>query len=285
MVNRKYKIDTKNQAVLRRYLDDINDIPVLTRAEETTLIPAAQAGDQKAAQKVIEANLRFVVSIANQFRNRKLPLPDLISEGNLGLIRALSTFDSTRGIKFITYAKWWVRQSILYALIRKTHVVRLPQNKLRDLRKKRMVLENLEQKLHRAPLDHEIADAMGQNIDTMWMSTFLTESTSLDAPIEPDEQDPLKAMLPNHNVEQPDHELDLESLKLDLRFAMDILNEREVEIIRLMFGLDGGRPANLGQLAKRYNVSRERIRQIKNRALEKLRESHKIVEALRDYLD
>ncbi|NIR52740.1 RNA polymerase sigma factor RpoD/SigA [candidate division KSB1 bacterium] len=270
---------------LRNYLDEIAKIPALTRAEELTLIPAAQAGDQNAYDKVILANLRFVVSIAREYENKGMPLGDLICEGNLGLFSAMEAFDCSRGIKFITYAKWWIRQSVIYALIYKNHLVRIPQSQLRKVNKTRKAVAALEKKLNRRATEAEIRDLDDfDDGSEMALKRYLVHRKSLDAPLDHDSPDRFIDTLPNKEP-TPDNAVDAESLKLDLKLAMGVLKKREIKILRLLFGLETGRPSTLGEVAKQYDISKERVRQIKNEALEKLRESPETKSALMNYLD
>ncbi len=275
----------KNAHPLKYYLDEIHKIPVLTRQEEMTLMIHAKNGDQKAAEKLICANLRFVVSVAREYQNRGLPLADLISEGNMGLIRALETFDPHKGIKFITYAVWWIRQAILQALFNKSRQVRLPQNRLRQLRQMLRTAESLEKKLDRSPTASEIDEVAGENHSiTSHFSTYLQMQESLDAPLDPGSTKRLINVIPDENSLAPDAGLKRESLKGELREAFKVLTKRERLILQLLFGLAGERSLNLGEVGDQLGISRERVRQIRNEALDKLRRTHHAKNTLRTFL-
>ncbi|NIR50428.1 sigma-70 family RNA polymerase sigma factor [candidate division KSB1 bacterium] len=269
----------------RVYLDEISEIPVLTRDEERELIPRAQKGDREAVDKLIRSNLRFVVQVAREYQNRGLPLADLISEGNIGLMRALKTFDPGKGLKFITYAVWWIRQAMQQAMFNISHTVRLPQNRLRELRQTRQTAETLEKKLNRPPSSSEIDEALGSKrngINTT--SEFLLTQHSLEAPLDHDSAKRLLNLIPNEGSTQPDEQLKSESLKQELESAFGLLATRERTILRQLYGLDGDRALNLGEVGERLGISRERVRQIRNEALAKLRRSKRVNRTLKEYL-
>lgn len=283
--SKNFRTRQESEVTLQRYLDEITQIPALSREEEVELIPAAQRGDEKAFDKIIRSNLRFVVTIAREYENRGMSLMDLISEGNLGLIRALQSFDVDRGTKFITYAKWWIRQSIVYALIYKNHLVRLPQNQVRKISRINKAVEELQKVLHREPTEHEVADNLGMDESpAKVLAKYFANPQSLDAPIERDTSDRLLDLLPNKES-SPDSRLTDESLKLDIEIAFSSLKKREMTILRLLYGLEGERSLTLGEVAEQFGISRERVRQIKNAALEKLRESEEVRSALLSYFD
>jgi RNA polymerase primary sigma factor len=285
IVNRKNAITTKDTQPLRHYLDEISKIPVLTRAEEMALIIHAKNGNQQAAEKLICSNLRFVVRIAREYQNRGFPLGDLISEGNIGLIRALETFDHHKGLKFITYAVWWIRQAILQALFNKSHQIRLPQNRLRQLRQTFRAIESLEKKLERSPTLAEIDETLGKsNIGTHTFSKYLQIQQSLDAPLDYDSPNRLINIIPNENSSAPDAGLNRESLKKELKEAFKVLTKRERTVLTLLYGLEGERSLNLGEVGNQLSLSRERIRQIRNEALDKLRNKTQIKNNLRGFL-
>lgn len=269
---------------LKSYLDEIGKVRVLTRAEELTLIPAAKSGDKKAFDRVIQANLKFVVSIARDYEEQGMPLMDVISEGNLGLIRALETFDPSRGYKFITYAKWWIRQSIIYALIYKGHLIRVPQSQLRKMNKTKKSIAKLKDKLKDQPNDYDVMSDIGQKEEyVQTLTSFLGSQASLDAPLDKEETDRLIDLLPDHQEVSPDARLQKESFQTDLENAFRILKKRESHVLTMLFGLDGQRHT-LGEVGEVYGISRERVRQIKNEALDKLRESAEIKNELCAYL-
>lgn len=259
---------------LRRYLHEISKTPLLSRAEELTLIPAAQAGDREAHERVIQANLRFVVTIANEYRDRGLPLSELISEGNIGLIHALDRFDTTRGIKFITYAKWWVRHAIVYAIVYKSHVVRIPQSQLRKIRARR------------AEQDKQIAagDLMAEHLQTSSDDPITAEALvhhlSLEQNVSHDSSTRFIEFIENQDAGSPEREVMDASLRADLELALAQLQERHAEILKMLFGFDDDTPKKLGDVADKYGISRERVRQIRNYALEKLRNSNDVWERL-----
>lgn len=266
---------------LKSYLDEISKIQVLSRAEETTLIPAAQAGDREAFESIIRANLRYVVTIANEYKDRGIPLMDVIGEGNMGLFRALKTFDSTRGIRFITYAKWWIRQYIIHALIYKSHTVRIPQSQLRKMRKLKKARES-QQRLEPQARFHDYFDG-GEN-SRSFLHDCLVQQHSLDQPFGEDKRNRLIDYVPDQQATSPDESANKASLQTDLKLAFSILKEREIDVIKMLFGLDLSSRATLGDVAVKYGISRERVRQIKNDALDKLRDSEEVRKALINYL-
>jgi len=266
------------------YLQEISNYEVLTRAEETTLIPAAKAGDKEAIDKLVRSNLRFVVTIAYEYRGRGMALMDIISEGNLGLFRALESFDPSRGIRFITYAKWWIRQSIVYAFIYKGHLVRLPQSQLRKFNKVKDAIHKLEDQLQRKPTEDEIADAIGNEDGGDYKTTnFPITQRSLNQPLTSDSKDSLIDVLPDEKEITPDSALDDESFESDMASAFDVLREREIDILKKLYGINLSRPMTLGDVGSIYGISKERVRQIKEEALSKLRAS-RATENLRTYL-
>lgn len=276
---------TKDIQSLRYYLDEISKIPVLPREEEMALIIHAKNGDQRSAEKLICANLRFVVSVAREYQNRGLSLPDLISEGNIGLIRALETFDHHKGTKFITYAVWWIRQAILQALFNKSHQVRLPQNRLRQLRQHFRAVESLEQKLERRPTTAEIDDVLGKNDNIIsTLSKYLQIQQPLDAPLDYDSPNRLINIIPDENSTPPDSSLNDESLKKELTEALRVLTDRERKVLKLLYGLGRDRALNLGEVGNQLSVSRERVRQIRNEALDKLRRTKHVKNSLKGFL-
>jgi RNA polymerase primary sigma factor len=269
-----------------KYLREISNYPILSRAEEMTLIPAAKAGDKIAHDKVIRSNLRFVVKIAKEYKDKGMTLVDLIGEGNLGLFRAMESFDPGRGIKFITYAKWWIRQSIIQALIYKSHLVRIPQSQLRRLRRTNKIIQEMSKKINRIPTDYEIESSLETGDAQAWMmAKYFQHQQSLDEPLSHDDADTLVDILADKEEVSPDTDLNSESLRMDIDNALSILRDREIEIIRMLFGLETGKKMTLGEVGAVYSISKERVRQIKDEALNKLRNSKVATEALRLYLN
>lgn len=269
---------------LRQYLQEISSIPVLSRAEETTLIPAAQAGDREAFDKVIRCNLRYVVSLVNEYKDRGITIMDLISEGNLGLIKALESFDCARGTRFITYAKWWIRHYVVYALLYKSHLVRIPQSQIRNLRKLKKEKQDREQ--HGAgwqgnAYDYETFHDGPEQAPSL--VDCLVQQHSLDQPYGEGKDSRMIDFVPDPNSVAPDHGFQEDSLKTDLKQAFSILKEREVDVLTMLFGFHGGR-VTLRDVASKYGISSERVRQIKNNALDKLRASTRVRVILVDYL-
>ncbi|MGB0431975.1 MAG: sigma-70 family RNA polymerase sigma factor, partial [Bacteroidia bacterium] len=233
-------------------------------------------GDQLALERLVNANLRFVVSVAKQYQNQGLTLGDLINEGNLGLIKAAQRFDETRGFKFISYAVWWIRQSILQALADQSRLVRLPLNKVGSLSKIGAAAAALEQKHEREATTREIAERL--ELPQEEIETTLSTSSrhvSIDAPINEDEDASLLTLLPNDQEPNPDKGLLHESLQREISRVMGILSEKEREILRLHFGLDNNMPHSYEDISEKVNLTRERVRQIKEKALRKLRKSSK----------
>ncbi|MCG8605735.1 RNA polymerase sigma factor RpoD/SigA [bacterium] len=274
---------------LERYLSEISQIPVLSKEAEIDLITRAQRGDESARRQIIRSNLRFVVKVAHEYCNRGLPLADIISEGSIGLIRALKTYDPRRGLKFITYAVWWIRQAILHAIMNKRHVVRLPQNRLNDLRRVLRVSESLRRELGREPSGHEINGAMSVRVDDEPLAPpdYLWIAESLESPLAGtlDEKTRLINVIPDTGVLPPDERLEIESLTIDIQVALSILDERERFILRKVYGLAGDRPLTLVEAGERLGLSGERVRQIRNKALKKLRKHKRVMDSLRQYLD
>lgn len=261
---------------LDKYLNEISKVEMITPQEEVELAKRIKDGDQLALERLVNANLRFVVSVAKQYQNQGLTLGDLINEGNLGLIKAAQRFDETRGFKFISYAVWWIRQSILQALADQSRLVRLPLNKVGSLSKIGAAAAALEQLHEREATTREIAERLEmpqEEIET----TLSTSSRhiSIDAPINEDEDASLLTLLPNDQEPNPDTALLHESLQREIARVMSILSEKEREILRLHFGLDGNIPHSYEDISEKVNLTRERVRQIKEKALRKLRKSSK----------
>ncbi len=259
---------------LERYLKEISEVQLLTPAEEIDLAKKVQSGDMLALDKITKANLRFVVSVAKQYQNQGLLLGDLINEGNLGLIKAAYRFDVTRGFKFISYAVWWIRQSILQALAEQSRVVRLPLNRVGALHKIGKAFCNLEQEYEREPSEGEIAEALQMSamevVNTLKMSG---KQISLDAPLNEDAESRLLDVLESEELPPPDRILLEESLKIEIEMILKGLTNREADVIRLYFGLGQEHPLTLEEIGEQFHLTRERVRQIKEKAIKRLRHS------------
>lgn len=276
----------KNRAnqSLDRYLQEIGEVPLLTPEEEIELARRIKKNDQEALEKLTKANLRFVVSVAKQYQNQGLSLGDLINEGNLGLIKAAKRFDETRGFKFISYAVWWIRQSILQALAEQSRVVRLPLNRVGALNKIGKAFSNLEQEFEREPSASEIAEELEMTpyevSDTLKISG---KHLSLDAPFNQGDDNRLLDVIEDDQQQPPDEVLMQESLRIEVQRALTTLSEREAEVIKLYFGLDREHPLTLEEIGERFNLTRERVRQIKEKAIRRLRHASRS-KMLRSYL-
>ena len=268
---------------LDTYLREIGEVPLLRPEEEVELARRIKQGDQQALEKLTKANLRFVVSVAKQYQGQGLSLGDLINEGNLGLLKAANRFDETRGFKFISYAVWWIRQSILQALAEQSRVVRLPLNRIGALNRIGRVFSILEQEFEREPSAAEIAAEL--NMTTKQVHETLRiggRHLSLDATVG-EEQSRLLDTLENSDSPPPDHDLMKESLRVEIEEALSTLDEREAEVLRLYFGLGGEHPLTLEEIGERFRLTRERVRQIKEKALQRLRHASRS-RRLRAYL-
>jgi RNA polymerase primary sigma factor len=277
-------ISTRESQSLDRYLQEIGKVSLITPEEEVELAKQIQAGNQIALEKLTKANLRFVVSVAKQYQNQGLSLGDLINEGNLGLIKAAKRFDETRGFKFISYAVWWIRQSILQALAEQSRIVRLPLNRVGALNKIGKELSKLEQEYERMPSAAELAESLEMTVsevsDTLKISG---RHLSVDAPFAQGEDNRLLDVLENEETPNPDTELMGESLKVEIERALSKLTKREAEVIRLYFGIGREHSLTLEEIGERFDLTRERVRQIKEKALRKLRHHNRSM-ALRAYL-
>ncbi len=275
---------SRSEQSLERYLQEIGEVPLLTPEEEIELAKRIKKGDHEALEKLTKANLRFVVSVAKQYQNQGLSLGDLINEGNLGLIKAANRFDETRGFKFISYAVWWIRQSILQALAEQSRVVRLPLNRVGALNKIGKALSALEQEFEREPSAAEIADELDMTpyevSDTLKISG---KHLSLDAPFNQDEESRLLDVLASNELPSPDNRLMRESLKIEVERALASLTPREAEVVKLYFGLGREHPLTLEEIGERFNLTRERVRQIKEKAIRRLRHASRS-KPLRSYL-
>jgi len=281
-----HKITTRESLALDKYLNDIGKIPMLTPEEEVKLAQRIREGDQDALDNMTRANLRFVVSVAKQYQNQGLSLSDLINEGNVGLIKAAKRFDETKGFKFISYAVWWIRQSILQAIVENSRIVRMPLNKVGSYNKVNEAYISFVQEFEREPSDEELGDLLGMSereVQTMLRSGI--RHVSLDAPLSTsDDGDAtmLDVMVPS-DADEPDLELMAESLRDEVAQGLNILSPREMEVIASYYGLNGYKPLTLEEIAELYGLTRERVRQIKERAIRRLRKSYNR-DVLRSYL-
>ncbi|MGA8263098.1 MAG: sigma-70 family RNA polymerase sigma factor [Ignavibacteriaceae bacterium] len=257
---------------LDKYLQEIGKVDLLTAEQEIELAIRIKNGDQLALEALTKANLRFVVSVAKQYQNQGLSLGDLINEGNLGLIKAGKRFDETRGFKFISYAVWWIRQSILQALAEQSRIVRLPLNRVGALNKIGKAYSNLEQEFEREPNASELASELDMDVsevaDTLKISG---RHVSMDAPFAQGEDNRLLDVIQNDQQPKPDFILMNESLKAEIGRALSTLSEREAEVINLYFGLNKEHSLTLEEIGERFNLTRERVRQIKEKAIRRLR--------------
>lgn len=265
-------ITNRDAASLDKYLQDISKLPMINVEEETLLAAQIRSGNTLALEKLVSANLRFVVSVAKQYQNQGISLSDLINEGNVGLIKAASRFDETRGFKFISYAVWWIRQSIIQAISEQSRVVRLPLNKIGILNKIKKARGILEQELERPPSDSEIAlvtDISEQEISTTQRSALW--HVAMDATLPGQEDFTVLDILHNADEEKPDDGLMLESLKQDIKRALGSLTKKEERILIQYYGIAGNQAMSLDEIGKENDLTRERVRQIKEKAIRKLR--------------
>ncbi|AGA79655.1 sigma-70 family RNA polymerase sigma factor [Echinicola marina] len=278
------QITNRESQSLDKYLQEIGKVDLLTADEEVVLAKRIREGDQLALEKLTKANLRFVVSVAKQYQNQGLSLGDLINEGNLGLIKAAQRFDETRGFKFISYAVWWIRQSILQALAEQSRIVRLPLNRVGSLNKISKTFSELEQRFEREPSPEELAEVLevtaGEVVDTMKISG---RHVSMDAPFVQGEENSLLDVLENDGEEKPDDGLMNDSLRKEVQRALSTLTQREADVITLYFGLNGEHAMTLEEIGEKFNLTRERVRQIKEKAIRRLRHTSRS-KTLKPYL-
>ncbi|MGZ8542059.1 MAG: sigma-70 family RNA polymerase sigma factor [Chitinophagaceae bacterium] len=278
-------ITNRESQSLEKYLQEIGKVELISSEEEVKLAVLIRQGCQKSLDRLTKANLRFVVSVAKQYQNQGLSLPDLINEGNLGLIKAAQRFDETRGFKFISYAVWWIRQSILQALAEQSRIVRLPLNKVGLTNRIQKAFSLLEQQFEREPSAEELAELLGMQLEEV--SASLSTSSrhiSMDTPISEGEDGTLMDIMENPNAEKTDGELDhTQSLKTEIDRSLKTLTERQKEVICYFFGIGIDHPMSLEDIGQRFNLTRERVRQIKDKAITKLRATNR-VNLLRTYL-
>ena len=271
-----HSITNRDIKSLDKYLQDICSEELLTPEEEVRLAQRIKAGDQEALDRLTKANLRFVVSVAKQYQNQGLSLPDLINEGNVGLIKAAKRFDEARGFKFISYAVWWIRQSILQAIAENSRIVRLPSNQLGALNKLKKEISRLEQELERPPSEEELADML--DIPEEKIKSILGISgrhISIDAPLVADEDVNFVDVLPNEDTPPTDSALMQESLSQEIERALSTLTEYEREVIKMYFGIGMPHALSLDEIAMKFNLTRERVRQIKEKGIKRLKNSSK----------
>ena len=268
------QVTNRETASLDKYLQEIGRVDLITAEEEVELAQKIKAGDERALEKLTKANLRFVVSVSKQYQNQGLTLPDLINEGNLGLIKAAKRFDETRGFKFISYAVWWIRQSILQALAEQSRIVRLPLNKIGSINKINKAYAMLEQKFVRPPTAEEISELVDLSITEVKQSLKNTgRHISMDAPLIEGEDSSLYDVMGSEDSPNPDADLMLESLREEIRRALDTLTPREADVVSSYFGLNGGHAMTLEEIGEKFDLTRERVRQIKEKAVRRLKQT------------
>jgi RNA polymerase primary sigma factor len=278
------QVTNRDTLSLDKYLHEISKVELLSPDHEVELAKRIKKGDRQALETLIKGNLRFVVSVAKQYQNQGLSLPDLINEGNMGLIKAAERFDETRGFKFISYAVWWIRQSILQALAEQARIVRLPLNKIGSINKINKTFSQLEQEFQREPTKEELAEILETRIDLVESSLGVSNShLSMDAPINDDESNNLYDVLLNNDSPSPDNELMTGSLRKEIERSLSTLGEREADILRYYFGLNGYPPYTLEEIGAEFSLTRERVRQIKEKAIKKLKNQYRN-RLLRSYL-
>jgi RNA polymerase primary sigma factor len=278
------QVTNRETASLDKYLQEIGKVELITADEEVELAQRIRQGDKIALEKLTKANLRFVVSVSKQYQNQGLSLPDLINEGNLGLIKAAQRFDETRGFKFISYAVWWIRQSILQALAEQSRIVRLPLNKIGSINKINKTYAKLEQEFEREPNAEEIAEALDiTEAEVKESMKNAGRHVSMDAPLVQDEDNNMYDVLKSDEVVTPETELLYESLRKEIDRAIGTLSQREADVVRLYFGLNGSHPMTLEEIGEKFDLTRERVRQIKEKAIRRLKHTSRS-KILKSYL-
>ena len=268
------QVTNRETASLDKYLQEIGKEDLISAEEEVELAKKIRNGDRKALERLTRANLRFVVSVSKQYQNQGLTLPDLINEGNLGLIKAAERFDETRGFKFISYAVWWIRQSILQALAEQARIVRLPLNKIGTINKINKAYSELEQKFERPPSAEELSEFL--DVTTEEVRQSLSNSgrhVSMDAPLSENDESSssMYDVLPNNYMNSPEKDLVTDSLRKDIERSLSTLTMREGEVVRLYYGLNGRYPLTLEEIGEQFDLTRERVRQIKEKAIRRLK--------------
>ena len=268
------QVTNRESKSLDKYLQDISKIDLITAEEEVELAQKIKKGDQRALEELVNANLRFVVSVAKQYQNQGLTLPDLINEGNFGLVKAAKRFDETRGFKFISYAVWWIRQSILQALAEQSRVVRLPLNKIGSINKINKTFSYLEQAHERPPSAEEIAEELGLSVSEVKQSLKNAgKHISMDAPFAEGEDSNLYDVISASETPMPDTELVKESIREEIGRVLDTLSEREADVVKLYYGIGQSSTMTLDEIGNTFDLTRERVRQIREKAIRKLRKS------------
>ncbi len=278
------QITNRESQSLDKYLQEIGKVDLITSDEEVKLAQRIREGDQMALEKMTKANLRFVVSVAKQYQNNGLTLGDLINEGNVGLIKAAKRFDEKRGFKFISYAVWWIRQSIMQALAEQSRIVRLPLNRVGSLNKITKTFSDLEQKFQREPAPEELAEVLNvttaEVVDTLKIGG---RHVSMNAPFVQGEENSLLDVLENDSEETPDSGLMVDSLRREVQRTLSTLTQRESDVLAFYFGLNGEHAMTLEEIGEKFNLTRERVRQIKEKATRRLRHSSRS-KTLKSYL-
>ncbi|SEP70024.1 RNA polymerase primary sigma factor [Hyunsoonleella jejuensis] len=266
------QITNRASKSLDKYLQDISKLSMITAEEEVELAQRIKKGDQKALDKLVTANLRFVVSVAKQYQNQGLSLSDLINEGNAGLVKAAKRFDETRGFKFISYAVWWIRQSILQAIAQQARIIRLPLNKIGSISKIRKAYSYLEQEHEREPNAHEIANNLDLSVKDVKQSMSVSgRHLSMDAPFQEGETSNLYDVVQSDESPRPDAELMKNSLNVEVNRALSTLSEKEAHVIKHFYGINVKQPKSLQEIGERVGLTRERVRQIREKGIRKLR--------------
>jgi RNA polymerase primary sigma factor len=269
------KITKRESISLDKYLNDISKIDLLSPEEEAQLAKRIHDGDTKALEKLTRANLRFVVSVAKQYQNQGLSLNDLINEGNVGLLKAAKRFDETKGFKFISYAVWWIRQSILQAIVEYSRIVRLPVNKVSIYNRVHQAYLSFIQEFEREPSNEELGELLELNPNIVGEALVSAKKyVEFDAPVSSEESEAtLLDLFISEDNERPDKKIMEESLKSEVLLGLSVLAPREMEVLKAYYGLGDGQPLNLEEIGELYGLTRERVRQIKERALRRLRRS------------
>lgn len=270
------QLTNRENESLDKYLQEIAKVQLITPEEEVVLAQRIKQGDQVALYKLTMANLRFVVSVAKQYQNQGLSLPDLINEGNLGLIKAAQRFDETKGFKFISYAVWWIRQSVLQAIAEHARIVRLPLNKIGAINKINKTLSAFEQENQRDPNIDEIAQIMGVSVNEVNEAMKISgKHVSVDTPVSPDEDITMLDLMKNEDTQNPESELLMDSLRTEIERSISTLVHKEADILRNYYGLNGLKPLTVEEIAQKFDLTKERVRQIKDKAIRRLKNSYR----------